>query len=88
MNASVIMGVTVVFVLLVAACGVWMNAASKSVENTMDFATRVICYDSGFGDGARDDLKAPPYRDSRCVDLYTDGYGDGKDGNYDPPRSQ
>jgi len=86
MNANVLIGVTVVFVLLVAACGIWMSAASKSVEDTVDFATRVICYDSGFGDGAGGGLKRPPYSDSRCVQLYADGYGDGEDGNYDPPR--
>jgi hypothetical protein len=88
MNANILIGVTVVFVLLVAGCGLWMNSASKSVENTIDFTTRVVCYDSGFGDGARSDLAKPPYSDSRCVELYADGYGDGEKGNYDPPRSQ
>jgi hypothetical protein len=86
MNANVLIGVTVIFVLLIAGCGLWMNATSKSVENTMDFATRVICYDSGFGDGAREDRPTPPYDDKRCLELYSDGYADGTAGNYDPPE--
>jgi hypothetical protein len=81
-----LIAVTVIGVLLVAACGIWMNAASKSVENTVDFTTRVVCYDSGFGDGASGALKSPPYSDSHCVELYANGYGDGEDGNYDPPQ--
>ena len=86
MNTNVLIGVTLVFVLLVAACGVWMEAASKTVDETMDNAVRVICYDSGFGDGAREDPAAPPYDDKRCLELYSDGYADGTAGNYDPPQ--
>jgi hypothetical protein len=81
-----LVAVTVIGVLLTAACGVWMNAASKTVEDTIDFTTRVICYDSGFGDGAHDALKLPPYSDSRCVELYSDGYTDGQRDVYDPPQ--
>lgn len=81
-----LLGVTVVFILLVAACGIWMNAASKSVEDTVDFTTRVVCYDSGFGDGAARAPELPPYSDSRCVELYANGYADGEDGTYDPPQ--
>ena len=44
-----LLGGTVVFVLLVAACGVWMQVASKTVEDTVDHAVQVICYDSGYG---------------------------------------
>ena len=86
MNANVLMGVTVVFVLLIAGCGLWMNAASKTVDESMDMAVRVICYDSGFGDGARAERLAPPYKDDRCLALYSDGYADGTSGNYDPPQ--
>jgi hypothetical protein len=85
-SSNVLIVVTVLFVLLIAGCGIWMNAASKSVENTMDFATRVICYDSGFGAGAGREPRLPPYSDSRCVDLYSDGYDDGERDVYDPPQ--
>jgi hypothetical protein len=81
-----LIGVTVIGVLLIAACGIWMNAASKSVEDTVDFTTRVVCYDSGFGDGASDATMLPPYSDSRCVELYSDGYADGQRDVYDPPQ--
>jgi hypothetical protein len=80
-----LVAVTVLGVLLIAACGIWMNAASKSVEDTIAFTERVICYDSGFGDGAGDVPERPPYDDSRCVELYSDGYRDGENGIYDPP---
>ena len=81
-----LIAVTVIGVLLVAGCGIWMNAASKSVENTVDFTTRVVCYDSGFGDGAGGALKVPPFSDSRCVSVYADGYADGERDVYDPPQ--
>jgi hypothetical protein len=81
-----LVAVTVLGVLLIAACGVWMNAASKSVEDTIDFTTRVICYDSGFGDGAGGAFPRPPFSDSRCADLYSDGYADGERDVYDPPQ--
>jgi hypothetical protein len=81
-----LIAVTVIFVLLIAGCGIWMNAASNTVDKTIDYTTRVVCYDSGFGDGASDALKSAPYNDSRCVDLYSEGYDDGQDGTYDPPR--
>src|SRR2546428_6270464 len=51
-----LLAITVLFVLLIAACGIWMNAASKSVDKTVDFGFRVTCYDAG--------LIAPPRRGS------------------------
>jgi len=86
MNANWLLGITVIFVLLIAACGIWINAASKTAEETIDFAVRVTCYDTGFQDGARGNDELPPYDDSRCVELYSDGYGDGEGGTYDPPK--
>lgn len=85
MNPNWLVGITVVFVLLIAACGLWVNAASKTAEETIDFAVRVTCYDTGFQDGISDNDSRPPYDDSRCVDLYSDGYEDGRSGEYDPP---
>ncbi len=81
-----LLAITVLFVLLIAACGIWMNAASKSVDKTVDFGFRVTCYDAGFYDGTAAARKQPPYSDSRCVELYSNGYGDGRSGNYDPPK--
>jgi hypothetical protein len=81
-----LLGITVLFVLLVAACGVWMSVASKTVEDSIDHAVKVTCYDSGFGDGANGSLKLPPFADKRCVEVYTEAYEDGASGNYDPPR--
>ena len=72
-----LLAITVLFVLLIAACGIWMNAASKSVDKTVDFGFRVTCYDAGFYDGTAAARKQPPYSDSRCVELYSNGYGDG-----------
>ena len=86
MNANVLIGVTVIFILLIAGCGLWMNAASETVDETVDHAVRVICYDSGFGAGAGEERPAPPYDDNRCLALYSDGYADGSAGNYDPPQ--
>jgi hypothetical protein len=85
MGSNVLIGVTVVFVLLVAGCGLWMNAASSKVDETIDHAVKLVCYDDGFGDGAAGGGKFPPYTDERCVEVYTDAYDDGVDGNYDPP---
>jgi hypothetical protein len=81
-----LIAVTVIFVLLIAACGIWMNAASNTVDKTIDYTTRVICYDSGWGDGASSALKRPPFSDSRCVGVYADGYADGERDVYDPPQ--
>lgn len=81
-----LIGITVLFIVLVAACGVWMNAASESVDDTIDFALRATCYDTGFNDGLAGSLRLAPYDDSRCRELYFDGYGDGQAGNYAPPR--
>ena len=81
-----LIAVTVIGVLLIAGCGIWMNAASNTVDKTIDYTTRVVCYDSGFGDGASAAPKSAPYTDSRCVEVYSDGYDDGKRGVYDPPQ--
>ncbi len=87
MNPNVLIGVTVVFVLLVAACGLWMNTASKTVEKTIDHSWELICYDYGYRDGAHGAPKGAPYTDKRCVEAYTDAYDDGIAGNYDAPRA-
>jgi hypothetical protein len=88
MGSQVLIGVTVVFVLLVAGCGLWMNAASQKVDETIDHAVRLICYDEGFSDGANGRPKFPSYSDERCVEVYGDAYDDGVDGNYDPPEAE
>ena len=81
-----LIAVTVIFVLLIAGCGIYMNAASNTVDKTIDYTTRVICYESGFGDGASGALKLPPLSDSRCADVYADGYADGERDVYEPPQ--
>jgi hypothetical protein len=88
MGSNVLIGVTVVFVLLVAGCGLWMNAASNTVDKTIDHAVRLICYDYGYADGANGNTKGAPYTDERCVEVYSGAYEDGVDGNYDPPKSE
>ena len=85
MNANVLIIVTVLFVLLVAGCGLWMNAASNTVDKTVDRAVRLMCYDYGFSDGANRNVKTPPYTDEPCAEVYSDAYADGANGNYDPP---
>jgi hypothetical protein len=81
-----LIAVTVIFVLLIAGCGIYMNAASNTVDKTIDYTTRVICCDSGYGDGASGALKLPPFSDARCVDVYADGYADGERDAYEPPQ--
>jgi len=88
MNANVLIGVTVIFVLLIAGCGLWMNAASNTVDKTIDHAVKLMCYDYGYSDGANDNVNSPPYTDKRCVEVYSDAYEDGKSDNYDPPTAE
>ena|SRR5207249_11732973 len=76
MNPNVLIGVTVIFVLLVAACGVWMNASSNAVDKSVDHAVELTCYDYG-RDGAYGETKVAPYTDEHCADVYEDAYRDG-----------
>ena len=48
-----LIAVTVIFVLLIAGCGIYMNAASNTVDKTIDYTTRVICYERAVSAMAR-----------------------------------
>ena len=82
-----ILAAIIVAVAFVAGCALWINAATDTAEELIDFAERVYCYDSGFQD-ARYDLEqlAPADAGSACEALYDEGYGDGLAGVYSPPK--
>jgi hypothetical protein len=88
MNSNVLIGITVIFVLLVAGCGLWMNAASNEVDKTIDHAVELLCYDSGYSDGASGTNKPPPFSDDRCVEVYSGAYSDGLGQDYRPPSAE
>ena len=81
-----LIAVCVIGVLLIAGCAMWINAASDTADEFMDFAARAACYDTGYQDGVYENKQLPPYNDDPCVRLYSDGYEDGRSGEYDPPE--
>jgi len=84
-----ILAAIIVAVAIVAGCALWINAATDTAEEIMDFAERVYCYDTGFQDARYGlDQRAPAEAGSACEALYDDGYGDGLAGVYGPPPEE
>ncbi len=83
-----LLGGSVIFVLLIAACAMMANSASKDIDTAVDNSIRVLCYDDGYYDGTAGDIESPPFDSTACLNFYTNGYNDAEDNIYDPPARE
>jgi hypothetical protein len=82
------LALVIVGFLFIGGCALWVQAASDSAENFIDYAETSLCYDAGYYDGRGELARRPPLEGSDACSLYyADGYGDGEDGVYEPPSS-
>jgi hypothetical protein len=87
-STNVVLGITVLFVLFVAGCGLWMNAASNTVDKAIDHSVQIMCYDYGYADGANGNAGTPPFSGEACAQVYANAYDDGAADNYNPPVAE
>lgn len=81
------LALVVVAFLFIGGCVLWVQAASDSTKEYIDFAERSYCYDIGYADGRYSNPKNPPSEGrAACEGYYSDGYEDALDGVYDPPQ--
>jgi hypothetical protein len=81
-----LLALVIIGFLFLGGCALWVQAASDSAEEFMDYAERSLCYDGGYYDGVAKAPRRPPLEGSEaCASFYADGYGDGEEGVYEPP---
>jgi hypothetical protein len=81
-----LLALVIVSVLFIGGCALWVQAASESADEFIDYAERSFCYDGGYYDGRYGDARRPPAEGGEaCEKYYSDGYDDGRVGDYSPP---
>ena len=82
-----ILALAVGAIILVGACAVTVGMGIKTGVDTLDSLNRSICYEEGYYAGAYRLEESPPTDyGAVCREVYSDAYGDGWSGNYDPPE--
>jgi len=81
------LALVIVAFLFIGGCALWIQAAADSTDEFIDYAERSFCYDTGYADARSGNDQRPPREGGdSCAGFYADGYSDGEDGDYNPPR--
>lgn len=83
------LALVIVGFLFIGGCALWVQAASDTTKEYIDFAERTYCYDVGYADGRYGNPDKPPREGGEACDgFYSDGYEDALGGGYDPPEGE